>query len=386
MGGGGGNTTATTSIQDVPREFKPAFTSLFNSAFGAARQAAGQGNWAQPYVSPQYSQMAANQQTPQQQWAQMQSMANMPAPQGYYPGVQGAPGSTQQGSFGGPFSSAYSALGLGGGNSMPLLSGPPILGQAYPGAFTAPTSPLELESLAAREQIGRSLMGAGQPLMDLGQYTAMGGFLQPGSNPYLAGAINYALTPAVQQFMGSTLPAFESQALQAGGFKGSSARDMAVGQMAGQFGRDLLGTAATVGYQDYANERQLQQQAGQLIDQAARLQQLGPEILSQTGLGQREIQQRLLDEQLLRFQEMQQAPFRPLGPLASIIQGTNIGQNFSGVTQGPQPSALGSGIAGALGGTAGGLGLANLLGYGGTGQTIAGGLGALAGGLAGGLA
>ena len=32
----------TTTIQDIPEEFKPAFTSLFNSAFAAARTATGQ--------------------------------------------------------------------------------------------------------------------------------------------------------------------------------------------------------------------------------------------------------------------------------------------------------------------------------------------------------
>jgi hypothetical protein len=272
------------------------------------------------------------------------------------------------------------------GTEMPMIAGPPIVSQGYPGLFTAPTNPLEQQALAQRQMIGQQLEGLGNPLLNLGQATASGAFLNPASNPYLQDAIGYALQPAVEQFTGSLLPAFESQALEGGAFKGSSARDMAVSGMANQFGRNLLGTAATIGYGDYANERMLQQQAPQMLDAAARLQQLSPEILSQAGLGQRELQQRILNEQLLQFQEMQQAPFRALGPLASIIQGTDIGSTgFSRVSGGPQSSGLGRGIAGALGGAQMGAGAAGLLnasgGYG-AGMT---GLGALLGGLAGGL-
>jgi hypothetical protein len=217
----------------------------------------------------------------------------------------------------------------------------------------------------------------------LGQQTARGDFLDPRSNPFLLDTINFALQPAVEQFTGSVLPGFESGALQQGAFKGSSARDMALAQLSNQFGRNLLGTAGTIGFENLARERQLQQNAGQLLDQAARLQQLSPEILSQVGAGQRELQQRLLDEQLLQFQESQQAPFRPLGPLASIIQGTDIDTNLTQFA--PQPSGLSRGIQGALGGAALGAGGANLLcGVTGT-QLGLGGLGGLLGGLAGGL-
>jgi hypothetical protein len=110
---------------------------------------------------------------------------------------------------------------------------------------------------------------------------------------------------------------------------------------------------------NFERERLLQTQAGSIIDQGAQLQQLSPEILSQVGLGQRELAQRPLDEALLQFQEMITAPFRPLFPAASIIQGGDIGSIFS--TQVPGPSAISQGITGALGATAAGLGVASLL-------------------------
>lgn len=276
------------------------------------------------------------------------------------------------------YTPAPGAIG-GSGGGIPLSAGDPIIGGAYGGQFLAQPNPLEQESVAAREQVGRSLYGAGNNLYNLGQAQASGAFLNPATNPNLQTAINYALQPAISQFTGSTMPQFASQAIGSGAFRGSSARDLAANQLAGQFGRDILGTAGTIGYQDYAGERLLQQNAGQLIDQAARLNQLNPEILAQAGIGQQEIYQRGLDEQLLRFQEQQQAPFRPLMPLASIIQGGNIGQQYTQFS--PQPSRAAQGIAGALGGAGLGASAAGALGqtgWGGAGMT---GLGALLGGI-----
>lgn len=392
----GGAPNRTTSVQDIPTEFKPAFTSLFNSAFGAARTAGGQPGfpqnfWGQPAPSPA---SPVNQQiaAPQVQMPQgFQSFGG-----GNFRGFGGGGGQPGFGGGGGggtptyPFPTPQAPTNPAqgstnpGGTSVPLTSGPPIIGQAFPGPFTAPNMPIELESLAAREAAGRQLGGIGDPLLGLGQFTAQGGFLNAGANPYLQGALQAAINPAAQTFTRSVLPGFESQALQSGAFKGSSARDMALGNLANDFGRNILDTTSQIAFQNFVNERALQQQSGQLLQQGAQLQQLSPEILAQVGSGQRELAQRAIDEQLLRFQEQQQAPFRPLGPLASIIQGTQIGNTQT--IQGPRPSPIAGGIAGAAGlGTTGAL-LGNQIFGNAAGSAAGGGLGALLGGLAGGLA
>lgn len=266
------------------------------------------------------------------------------------------------------------------GTGIPLAPGPPIIGPAFPEQFTAGTSPLEFESLAQREAVARQLQGIGSPLLNLGAFTAGGGFLSPESNPFLRSNIEASLRPAVQQFQNTVLPAFGSQAIQSGAFSGSSARDLAFNQLASGFGNTLADTASQIGFDNFQRERLLQTQAGQLLDQGAQLNQLTPEILAQVGLGQRELAQRPLDEALLQFQESINAPFRPLFPLASIIQGGDIGSIFS--TTVPTPSPVASGIAGGLGGAAAGAGIGELLG-GGTSGDISTILGGLLGGVGG---
>jgi len=452
MGGSGGG---TTSIQDIPKEFKPGFTSLFNSAFGAARTAAGQpgfgtqgppggatnianfitglgqtgGNPFAPPGSPfqnpfssQFQQPTNNifagpqslpqspqsdgafgsklnpqqQNTGQQQVSQQQAISdplgNTAQFQNQNDGAFGSKLNPQQSSEIGPnaeFPQNLQEGTVGSTNSgkqstkIPLASGPPIVGQPFGEQFTAGTSPLEFESLAQREAIARQLQGIGNPLLNLGNFTAQGGFLDPRSNPFLVSNIEASLRPITQEFSNSVLPNFNSQAIQSGAFGGSSARDLAFNQLASGFGQQLLDTGTGIAFNNFQNERQLQQNAGSLLDQGALLNQLTPEMLAQVGLGQRELAQRPLDEALLQFQESINAPFRPLFPLASILQGGDIGSSFS--TTVPQPSALSSGIIGALGGAGAGAGIGSSLGLeqGGTGLSSA--IGALLGGLGGGL-
>jgi hypothetical protein len=257
------------------------------------------------------------------------------------------------------------------------------VGQPFGEQFTAGTSPLEFESLAQREAVARQLQGIGNPLLNLGNFTAQGGFLDPSSNPFLGANIEAALRPITQEFTQSVLPQFNSQAIQSGAFGGSSARDMAFNQMASGYGQQVLDIGTQIAFDNYQRERQLQQQAGQLLDQGGLLNQLTPELLAQVGLGQRELAQRPLDEALLQYQESINAPFRPLFPLASILQGGDIGSAFS--TTVPTPSALSTGLVGALGGAGTGAQVANAFDFGNTGTGLSAGLGALLGGLGGGF-
>jgi hypothetical protein len=226
--------------------------------------------------------------------------------------------------------------------------------------------------------VADQVQGLGNPLLQLGTDTAEGKYLDFTQNPFAMQALMNSLQPAVSQFNNSIMPQFNSQALQSGAFKGSSARDLAFNQLGDAFGGNLARTAGDFGFQNYIAERQLQQNAGNLLDQGARLNQLSPEILGQVGQGYQDIYQSYLDEQLLQFQEQQQAPFRPLMPLASIIQGSNIGSNFTNF--GPTPSKFAGGITGALGGAAAGAGFSSAMNFGNTGTGLSSGIGALLGG------
>lgn len=427
---GGGSPSTTRTIQDIPSEFKPAYTSLYNSAMGAARAGAypsilqnnpiyaGIPSMGQlgSYGFPQAAQgmgggfgmggytpypMAGTGAQP----AGITSQGQRPAQGGF--GQSNLMASTQPaltpGTGAQPTSQTGGKGGRGGGlrkgeqqqqapyqlpsgnvwgsSQIPLAGGEPIVGQPFPGPFTAPTNPLEVASQMGKLGAAGQMQGLGQNLMNLGQAQAGGAFLMPQSNPFLAESMRFAMQPAVEQFTRGTLPAFESQALQSGAFKGSSARDMATAQLASDFGRNLMGTTGMMGLQNLMAERQLQQGSGQMLDEAARLMQLQPELIGQVGAGLRGFDQRMLDEALLQYQEQIQAPFRPLMPLASIIHGGDIGQSITQMT--PQPSPAASGIIGALGGAGLGANVASTAGWGNLGTGLSSGIGGLAGGLAG---
>ena len=407
--GGGGSSVS------IPKEFLPGFTSLFNSAFGAARTSAGQegfGQGQQPGAATQLSNQITGgggfggfgQSGNPFQSAFPQPNQNIfgsgpvnlpqfggqqagPAPQAGGPPPGGASRQRQEEErsparqlnvdlrSGTPETKAVenylAAVSPGGpaaggtkpgSKNVPLAAGPPIIGQAFPEQFTAGTSPLEFESLAQREAVARQLQGIGNPLLNLGNFTAQGGFLTPESNPFLGANIEAAIRPIAQQFENSILPNFQSNAIQSGAFSGSSARDLAFNQLASGFGQQVLDTGTNIAFENFQRERQLQQNAGNLLDQGSLLNQLTPELLAQVGLGQRELAQRPLDEALLQFQEGINAPFRPLFPLASIIQGGDIGSAFQ--TNVPKPSAISGGLIGGLGGASAGANIAGEIGQG----------------------
>jgi hypothetical protein len=267
---------------------------------------------------------------------------------------------------------------MGGGYAYPFTTpaGETMVGQQFPGPFIAPVNQMELQSLAARQGVADQMQNVGAGVMNLGQQTAAGDFLRAESNPYLQSAIQAAITPQLQAYERVFAPQLASQGIQSGAFKGSSARQFADQALYQDIATNIQNTASSMAFENLARERELQQQAPQLIDAAARLQQLHPELLGQVGGGIRGIEQQAIDEQLLRMQEQIEAPFRPLYPLASMLQGTDIGSTAT-VSQ-PRPSPATRGILGAMGGAGMGYELGSNVGdYGGWGA----GLGALLGGL-----
>ena len=233
---------------------------------------------------------------------------------------------------------------------VPLAFGEPIVGQQFAGPFIAPANQLELESLASREQVGRDLAGAGNITSQLGQSTAAGAFLSPDSNPFLRQTIEAANRPTIENFQRNILPSFNSRAIQGGAFKGSSAREFVQAQLASDLSNTIGDTSAQLANQNFARERQIQQNAPFLIDAGARLNQLSPEILGQVGQGIRGLEQLNIQDQLLRLQEQNEAPFRPLFNLASILQGSDIGSSVKEKSSGSSGGGAGQAIGGAIAG------------------------------------
>lgn len=343
----GGGPDKVTNVTEVPQEFKPHFVSLFNNSAAAARQQAANsaafGGQPQQPIAPQLPPAGPAQQRPPGQQAAFGGPGNPFGP--FLNSVI-------------PHAAAQPEFSQAAINAPP--AGNPFVGTPFPGPFIAPANPLELASIQGTLGEAANLQGAGDSVLGLGQAQAQGQFLTPDANPFLQQTIQSAIQPQIQAFRDTILPGFESAAIGAGAFKGSSARDIVQSQL----GDSLLGnigrTAGNIAFGNFANERQLQQNAPGLIDAGARLNQLSPSLLGQAGESVRNLEQQGLDERLLQFQEGQTAPFRPLFPLASIIQGGNIGQQSQQVF--PRPSPIAAGIQGALGGGAAGAALGNAFG------------------------
>jgi hypothetical protein len=228
-----------------------------------------------------------------------------------------------------------------------------------------------------RELAGRQAVDAGGSVYNLGQAQATGAFLDPNTNPALRATIEAATRPMYEAFERGR-GQIASSAIAGGAYKGSSRRQLAEEQLLTDTQRNIGDTAAMIAYENLARERQIQQQTPEMIDAALRLQQLGPEILGQTGAGYRDLEQLLIEERLRQYEEAIEAPYRPLLPLANIVHGGNVGQ-LSQTTTTAGPGGFGGGITGALGGAAAGEAL-NQAGYGGGYNAL---LGALAGGIGG---
>jgi hypothetical protein len=238
------------------------------------------------------------------------------------------------------------------------------------------------------------------PAMGLTANTATGGYL--GGNPFFSGAFDSATRGAQTQFQ-DQIQQLNSQASQAGRY-GSGAMGNLQDRAMGQYAQALTDTAGNLAYQNYGQERGLQENAIQNLGQLSN-QSLQTQLGAASGLGQttaqdyqRQLQaagmspdmasqdyadiQRLIDlgqmqegyqelalgDAMQRFNFEQAAPYSALQSYLSAAYGAPMGSQTSrpiyksGVGSALSGAAAGSALApegyGALGAAAGaGLGL-----------------------------
>ena len=215
-------------------------------------------------------------------------------------------------------------------------------------------------------------------LQSLGQIgtTAAGGFL--GGSPFRGQLIQAATRPLVQQFGETILPGIASGFSRAGRY-GSGAMEQAQARATEAFGRSLGDVAATVSAQDYARERQMQQQAqlaqsalGQAAPSFFQSSFLPSQALAQVGAAREQIAAQPLQEAIQRYQFSQQLPYQQLQGFLSSVYGTPMATS----QYAPTPQAQTNRLAQAAGlGTLGYLGGQALGGYGGAGAALGGLLG-----------
>lgn len=204
--------------------------------------------------------------------------------------------------------------------------------QYYPGNTVANQSPATLQAqqaTLARAFNGSPTIGAANQQQ---QQTLNGGYLNPG-NPYVD-QLNQSISSRVlPQVMGAYSAAGRSPGLS-GGYAESAARGLG----------DAL---APYMYQNYGNERQLQQQAANNAPNLANQDYTDLGQAAAVGQQQDTYGQSQLNSQIGRWDFQQNAPYQKLGALAQIIQGGYPGGTVK--TQTPTTSTLGATLGGILG-------------------------------------
>lgn len=257
-----------------------------------------------------------------------------------------------------------------------------VSNQPYGGNFVAQATPNEragtgiianaanslpgaLAPLAAAQQgQAQNYAGSGNAVLNLGMQQARGDFLDP-TNPVLNGAIQAAVNPIADVFNANRQRLENTASAQ--GASGNSRIDVLRNRMMSDFTRSAGDVTAGLVNNWYGRERGLQQNAPQLIAQAAQLEgapqsvvssSVAPTVAAGQLIGRAGELERGLDtlgiqNELAKFQESQTAPYRPLYPMAQLLgaiptptQTTSTGMT----TQQGASNPLAGGLQGALGG------------------------------------
>jgi len=227
-------------------------------------------------------------------------------------------------------------------------------GQTYVSPST--TTQTGLQALEARASLGNPLLQSAQNQL---QNTVSGGFL--GGNPFFQGAFQPAAQAAETQFK-QTLGDISSKASLAGRY-GSGAMGQLQDRATGAFGQQLANTAGQLAYQNYADERNRQQQATLAAPAITSADYQDIQNMLQAGQIREGYQGQQLQSDMARFNFLQNQPQQNLQNYLSLVYGNPLGRVASSTTSGTQDTstlqnilglaAVGGGLYKNLGGSTG---------------------------------
>lgn len=154
--------------------------------------------------------------------------------------------------------------------------------------------------------------------MNMATKTAQGGYLDPSTNPYLAQAASSAIRPVTQQLQTSILPGIRDAAISSGAY-GGARQDLQENQAVDNWSRTAGDLTNNMFYQNYADERNRQMQAGNLLGQGQTLLQAPAQVMGQSGNIFERMQQQQIDNALQQHKEQQTAPWYGLGELSNLL-------------------------------------------------------------------
>lgn len=225
-----------------------------------------------------------------------------------------------------------------------------------------PFNPYPYETVAPFTQDQQSAMDAvrqrataGSPVVNAAQQqtlnTIQGDYLNPQTNPYLQQTYDLAADRMGDAFSRGTAAQTDANFARAGAFGGSAWQEAQEGNQRA-FG-DALGTlGANLFGNNYAQERNRQQQASMFAPNLAAQDYRDAEALLNIGGMQQGLGQQYLTDDFSRFQQAQQYPyqqFQTFGQMFNPALGSQSTQTLPGVSP----------AAGLLGGALGGLGIYN---------------------------
>jgi len=198
-------------------------------------------------------------------------------------------------------------------------------GQTYVSPST--TTQTGLQALEARASLGNPLLQSAQNQL---QNTVSGGFL--GGNPFFQGAFQPAAQAAETQFK-QTLGDISSKASLAGRY-GSGAMGQLQDRATGAFGQQLANTAGQLAYQNYADERNRQQQATLAAPAMSQADYQDIQNMLQAG----QIREGYTGQQqaadIAKFNFLQNQPQQNLQNYLSLVYGNPLGRVASSTTSG----------------------------------------------------
>ena len=225
-----------------------------------------------------------------------------------------------------------------------------------------PFNPYPYETVAPFTQDQQSAMDAvrqrataGSPVVNAAQEqtlnTIQGDYLNPQTNPYLQQTYDLAADRMGDAFSRGTAAQTDANFARAGAFGGSAWQEAQEGNQRA-FG-DALGTlGANLFGNNYAQERNRQQQASMFAPNLAAQDYRDAEALLNIGGMQQGLGQQYLTDDLSRFTQAQQYPyqqFQTFGQMFNPALGSQSTQTSPGVSP----------VNGLLGGALGGLGIYN---------------------------
>jgi len=227
-------------------------------------------------------------------------------------------------------------------------------GQTYVSPTT--TTQTGLQALEARASLGNPLLKSAQNQL---QSTVSGNFLS--GNPFFQGAFQPAAQAAQTQFQ-QTLGDIASKSSLAGRY-GSGAMGSLQDRATGAFGQQLANTAGQLAYQNYADERNRQQQAIGMAPTMASADYQDIQNMLQAGQIREGYQGQQQQADIAKFNFLQNQPQQNLQNYLSLVYGNPLGRVGQSTSSGTQDTsnlqnllglaAVGGGLYKNLGGSEG---------------------------------